>query len=89
MESYSVISDDILVKADNLVADSSNHSVSSGEKGGDSQQQQPLCASCDRCRSRKTKCDGNRPCSNCVVKYLKKNKLERYVRSTQIGLLDF
>lgn len=24
-----------------------------------------LCASCDRCRSRKQKCDGQRPCSNC------------------------
>ncbi|KAL7567140.1 hypothetical protein ACA910_009467 [Epithemia clementina (nom. ined.)] len=34
-----------------------------------------LCASCDRCRSRKTKCDGNRPCSNCATKYMKKNKL--------------
>ncbi|KAG7354124.1 Fungal Zn2-Cys6 binuclear cluster domain containing protein [Nitzschia inconspicua] len=34
-----------------------------------------LCASCDRCRSRKTKCDGNRPCSNCAAKYMKKHKL--------------
>ena len=46
------------------------------DKGGDAQQ---LCASCDRCRSRKTKCDGKRPCSNCIFKFLKKNKLERYV----------
>lgn len=36
-----------------------------------------LCASCDRCRSRKTKCDGQRPCSNCTSKYLKKNHLDR------------
>lgn len=36
-----------------------------------------LCASCDRCRARKTKCDGNRPCGNCAAKYLKKNKLSR------------
>ena len=34
-----------------------------------------LCASCDRCRSRKTKCDGNFPCSNCVNKYMKKHRL--------------
>lgn len=38
-----------------------------------------LCASCDRCRARKTKCDGKRPCGNCATKYLKKNKLTRYV----------
>lgn len=34
-----------------------------------------LCASCDRCRARKTKCDGGRPCSNCASKYMKKHKL--------------
>jgi hypothetical protein len=34
-----------------------------------------LCASCDRCRSRKTKCDGQRPCGNCASKYMKKHKL--------------
>ena len=38
---------------------------------------QPLCASCDRCRDRKTKCDGKRPCSSCVFKFMKKNKIER------------
>lgn len=36
-----------------------------------------LCASCDRCRARKTKCDGKRPCSNCANKYMKKHKLSR------------
>ena len=36
---------------------------------------QGLCASCDRCRARKTKCDGNRPCGNCASKYMKKHKL--------------
>ena len=36
-----------------------------------------LCASCDRCRARKTKCDGNRPCGNCATKYMKKHKIER------------
>ena len=34
-----------------------------------------LCASCDRCRARKTKCDGQRPCGNCAAKYLKRHKL--------------
>ena len=34
-----------------------------------------LCASCDRCRARKTKCDGQRPCGNCAAKYMKKHKL--------------
>mmetsp|Transcript_36685 Transcript_36685/g.56911 ORF Transcript_36685/g.56911 Transcript_36685/m.56911 type:complete len:732 (-) Transcript_36685:56-2251(-) len=34
-----------------------------------------LCASCDRCRARKTKCDGSRPCGNCASKYMKKHKL--------------
>jgi len=38
-----------------------------------------LCASCDRCRARKTKCDGARPCSNCATKYMKKNKVQRCV----------
>ncbi len=41
--------------------------------------QMPLCASCDRCRSRKTKCDGERPCSNCAQKYMKRHKVKRYV----------
>ncbi len=38
-----------------------------------------LCASCDRCRARKTKCDGNRPCGNCAAKYMKKHKLTSIV----------
>jgi hypothetical protein len=37
----------------------------------------PLCASCDRCRARKTRCDGQRPCSNCCAKYMKTHKLTR------------
>jgi len=41
-----------------------------------------LCASCDRCRSRKTKCDGQKPCGNCATKYMKKHKLTRYVCSS-------
>jgi len=35
-----------------------------------------LCSSCDRCRARKTKCDGNSPCSNCVNRYKRINKVE-------------
>jgi hypothetical protein len=37
-----------------------------------------LCASCDRCRSRKAKCDGQRPCSNCSSRFTKKHGLARY-----------
>ena len=36
-----------------------------------------LFASCDRCRARKRKCNGARPCSCCVTRYLKKMKLSR------------
>ena len=35
-----------------------------------------FCASCDRCRSRKIKCDGERPCKSCTVSYMKKNKIK-------------
>jgi Fungal Zn(2)-Cys(6) binuclear cluster domain len=48
-----------------------------------------LCASCDRCRSRKTKCDGERPCGNCAAKYMKKFKLTRYGRGVGLGVGDF
>ena len=34
-----------------------------------------LCASCDRCRARKTRCDGNRPCASCKIKYMRIHKL--------------
>lgn len=46
-----------------------------------------LCASCDRCRARKTKCDGNRPCGNCATKYMKKHKITRYAFITLKGIL--
>jgi hypothetical protein len=51
-----------------------------GDESDDEKQDGPiaLCASCDRCRARKTKCDGTRPCGNCATKYMKKNKLTRY-----------
>ena len=70
------------VKMENLsVSENGSHATETAvdlinitTSGGDAQ---PLCASCDRCRARKTKCDGKRPCSNCVFKYMKKNKIER------------
>jgi len=34
-----------------------------------------LNASCDRCRSRKTKCDGKIPCHHCKEKYMKEHEL--------------
>lgn len=45
------------------------------------QQQMPvesvvLCASCDRCRARKAKCDGKRPCSSCITHHKKQNEYE-------------
>ncbi len=48
-----------------------------------------LCASCDRCRARKTKCDGKRPCGNCAAKYIKKHKLTRYVCSIDPFFISF
>ena len=42
----------------------------------------PLCASCDRCRQRKTKCDGDRPCSCCLTRYIKLHPLEIESRVT-------
>jgi len=34
-----------------------------------------FCASCDQCRSRKTRCDGLQPCGACKLKYMRKHKL--------------
>ena len=34
-----------------------------------------LCTSCDYCRVRKTRCDGNRPCSACKQKHIIKHNL--------------
>ena len=47
--------------------------------GGGGTTKVALCASCDRCRTRKTKCDGERPCSNCATRYKKVMKVDRYV----------
>jgi hypothetical protein len=46
--------------------------------GGGNNESTVLCASCDRCRARKTKCNGAHPCSGCVSKYMKKHKLESF-----------
>eukprot|EP00956_Cyclotella_meneghiniana_P008867 scaffold12139_cov60-Cyclotella_meneghiniana.AAC.3 len=35
-----------------------------------------LCSTCDHCRARKVKCDGNYPCGHCVAKYKRENKLK-------------
>jgi hypothetical protein len=34
-----------------------------------------LCSSCDRCRTKKIKCDGKRPCEACKTSYMRKNKI--------------
>lgn len=36
---------------------------------------QLLCASCDSCRAKKTKCDSKRPCEACVLSYIRRNKI--------------
>ena len=56
---------------DNAKANNAKANNSATNNGGGVQ----LCASCDRCRSRKTKCDGARPCLNCKNRYLRVNKL--------------
>jgi len=33
-----------------------------------------LCSACDRCRTKKIKCDGNRPCEACTTFYTRGNK---------------
>ena len=59
---------------------SGNENDSNGDDG-DGASTQPsklssaLCASCDRCRARKSRCDGQRPCSACKHNYMKKHKL--------------
>ena len=35
-----------------------------------------LCSSCDRCRAKKTKCDGKRPCDTCKASHMRKNKIK-------------
>uniref|UniRef100_A0A7S4K303 Zn(2)-C6 fungal-type domain-containing protein n=1 Tax=Odontella aurita TaxID=265563 RepID=A0A7S4K303_9STRA len=45
------------------------------EMGAEAAGEKALHKSCERCRRGKKKCDGQRPCEECVVSYLKKNKL--------------
>jgi len=60
-------------------SNSGNENDSGGDGSGDaaasSNLSNSLCASCDRCRARKSRCDGKRPCMACKAKYMKKNKL--------------
>ena len=46
-----------------------------------------LCSACDRCRAKKTKCDGERPCDACKTFYMRENKLKNMegVDLTAIG----
>ena len=46
-----------------------------------------LCSACDRCRAKKTKCDGERPCDACKTFYMRENKLKNMdgVDITTIG----
>ena len=81
-----------------VTSSSENHSITGSTPDGALQQHPPppqpkvmvnLCASCDRCRTRKTKCDGARPCANCVTRYKKTNKLDRCVDIVSIFLMNF
>lgn len=45
------------------------------KKGRNKSKDQLLCSSCDSCRTRKTKCNGKRPCEACVISYIRKNKI--------------
>ena len=46
-----------------------------------------LRSACDRCRAKKTKCDGERPCDACKTFYIRENKLKNMegVDLTAIG----
>lgn len=59
--------------------DSSNGNDEDEDEDEDVDKPVALCASCDRCRARKTRCDGKRPCSHCISKHIKKNNLKRCV----------
>ena len=37
-----------------------------------------LCSACDRCRAKKTKCDGERPCDACKTFYMRENELKKW-----------
>eukprot|EP00534_Pseudo-nitzschia_fraudulenta_P016320 CAMPEP_0201249066 /NCGR_PEP_ID=MMETSP0852-20130820/58480_1 /ASSEMBLY_ACC=CAM_ASM_000632 /TAXON_ID=183588 /ORGANISM="Pseudo-nitzschia fraudulenta, Strain WWA7" /LENGTH=142 /DNA_ID=CAMNT_0047547993 /DNA_START=108 /DNA_END=532 /DNA_ORIENTATION=+ len=71
MSRDSELQKDICVKA----TTSNGNSGNTDGKDDSSKRAIALCASCDRCRARKTKCDGKRPCGNCAAKYMKKHKL--------------
>jgi Fungal Zn(2)-Cys(6) binuclear cluster domain len=65
---------------DTETSNAANSAAATTTASASNPQQQLLCASCDYCRSRKTKCDGKRPCANCLFKYMKKNKVSRYAK---------
>ena len=80
MSRDSELQKDICVKA----TTSNGNSGNTDGKDDSSKRSIALCASCDRCRARKTKCDGKRPCGNCAAKYMKKHKLTRWVASEKL-----
>jgi hypothetical protein len=47
-----------------------------------------FCSSCERCRARKTKCDGNRPCSSCIAIYMKKPHKENSPEGVTAEMCD-
>jgi hypothetical protein len=46
----------------------------------------PLCSSCDRCRTKKVKCDGNRPCEACKISHMRENKIASMKEAELIGI---
>lgn len=66
--------------ADNPVTDNNNATATPAAT--------KLCASCDKCRARKTKCDGQRPCGNCVAWYKKIYKGEESIEGVDVASIN-
>jgi hypothetical protein len=47
-----------------------------------------LRASCDRCRSKKIKCDGNRPCGACKKSHLRKNNNIARINDAELRTIE-
>lgn len=52
-----------------------SNSSGRGNSSGRNRSTDHLCSSCDTCRAKKTKCDGERPCEACKLSYMRKNKI--------------
>ena len=68
------------INEEKVSEDLSNTENKDANKEEKKEEKVTLCASCDRCRARKTKCDGKQPCGNCAARYMKKHKLTRCVK---------